>query len=72
MIDSCGWNRKQTFLNGKVLSPNETAGKENVREQDYHRDSNRGNVRDHGGAGNHRAWRGEEDAASRIGVSRSV
>ncbi len=55
MIDSCGRNRKRTFLHGKVLSPNTTAGKENVREQDYHRDSNQGNARDHGGAGNHRA-----------------
>jgi hypothetical protein len=55
MIDCCGRNRKRTFLHGKVLSPNKTRREENVREQDYHRDSNRDNARDHGGAGNHRA-----------------
>jgi len=51
MIDSCGRDRKRTSLSGKVLSPNKTRQEENVREEEYHRDPNRGNARNHGNVG---------------------
>jgi len=35
MIESCGWDRKWTFFIDKVLLPNETSPKENVRETNY-------------------------------------
>ncbi|MCX7023657.1 MAG: ribokinase [Spirochaetes bacterium] len=39
----------------RVKAVDTTAGKQNVREKDCHRDSNRGNARNYGCAGNHRA-----------------
>ena len=44
ITESCGWDRKRTPLLGKVLSPNMPTGKENVREQHYHRDASRSNA----------------------------